>query len=553
MARYYFRREISHPGLKKYQVISAASPYELEQKAQAKLAQWDAQWQRKLATEKRAAERAKKAQDAEEAMRIAQERSEEAESIQNALDTILVSSIDEPEFDFTSLKDYSPYPYAAPQCGPMQGFPKEPLFENEKYHPKASFMTKLSRQKMEAFEAENRAAFEADHAEWRASCEEISKTNAQIKQAFESATTQWNKQKAQYESEQAANNEKADQLQAKMLAGDQDAVADLVELAIDSLDFPIEFETQPAAQYNSDEKSLVLDIFLPTIDDIPDLKSVSYIKSRNEFKESTHSAAHVKKKYESVVYQIVLRVVKRVFALGGNAQPIQSLVLNGRVDTIDKATGNNITPCVLSLSTTREAFEQINLESVDPKTWFKSSKGVSAASIANVTPVAPIVQLSREDRRFIEGYSVEDTLDESVNLAAMDWQDFENLIRELFEKEFSAPGGEVKITQASRDGGVDAVAFDPDPIRGGKIVIQAKRYTNTVGVSAVRDLYGTVMNEGAMKGILVTTANFGNDAYEFAQGKPLTLMNGANLLYLLERHGRKAKIDLKEAKELLSN
>lgn len=36
------------------------------------------------------------------------------------------------------------------------------------------------------------------------------------------------------------------------------------------------------------------------------------------------------------------------------------------------------------------------------------------------------------------------------------------------------------ITQASRDGGVDAIAFDPDPIRGSKIVIQAKRYTNTV-------------------------------------------------------------------------
>jgi restriction system protein len=64
---------------------------------------------------------------------------------------------------------------------------------------------------------------------------------------------------------------------------------------------------------------------------------------------------------------------------------------------------------------------------------------------------------------------------------------------------FSRSGGEVKVTRASRDGGVDAIAFDPDPIRGGKIVIQAKRYTNTVEVSAVRDLYGTVVNEGAIK------------------------------------------------------
>lgn len=60
------------------------------------------------------------------------------------------------------------------------------------------------------------------------------------------------------------------------------------------------------------------------------------------------------------------------------------------------------------------------------------------------------------------------------------------------------------------------------------------------------------MNEGATKGILVTTADYGPDAYEFAKGKPLTLLNGSNLLHLLEKHGYKAKIDLKAAKQILS-
>jgi restriction system protein len=124
------------------------------------------------------------------------------------------------------------------------------------------------------------------------------------------------------------------------------------------------------------------------------------------------------------------------------------------------------------------------------------------------------------------------------------------LIRELFGREFSSPGSEVKVTRASRDAGVDAVIFDADPIRGGKIVVQAKRYTNTVDVSAVRDLFGTIHNEGAIKGILVTTSTYGPDAYSFAQDKPITLINGGNLLSLLERHGTKARIDMKEAKEL---
>ena len=181
---------------------------------------------------------------------------------------------------------------------------------------------------------------------------------------------------------------------------------------------------------------------------------------------------------------------------------------------------------------------------------FSSLKGVASSKLSELTPIKPIQQLNKEDSRFVTGYAVVGTLDARTNLAAMDWLDFENLIREIFEKEFCRNGGEVKITQASRDGGVDAVAFDPDPVRGGKIVIQAKRYINTVGVSAVRDLFGTVQHEGAMKGILVTTATYGPDAYEFARDKPLTLISGGELLTMLDRHGHAAKIDLSEARAL---
>ncbi len=62
-------------------------------------------------------------------------------------------------------------------------------------------------------------------------------------------------------------------------------------------------------------------------------------------------------------------------------------------------------------------------------------------------------------------------------------------------------------------------------------------YVNTVDVSAVRDLFGTMMNEGATLGILVTTTNYGRDSYEFAKDKPITLLNGENLMHLLEKHG----------------
>ena len=188
--------------------------------------------------------------------------------------------------------------------------------------------------------------------------------------------------------------------------------------------------------------------------------------------------------------------------------------------------------------------KKLNLSQVDPKECLKGLKAISAPSLATLTPVKPILRLNREDSRFIESKDILDTLDEETNLLDMPWEDFEYLVRELFGKIFSQTGAEVKVTQASRDGGVDAVAFDPDPVRGGKFVIQAKRYSKVVPVSAARDLYGTMINEGASKGILVTTSHFGSDTYNFAKDKPISLIDGSNLLHMLNEYGYNVKISI---------
>jgi len=142
------------------------------------------------------------------------------------------------------------------------------------------------------------------------------------------------------------------------------------------------------------------------------------------------------------------------------------------------------------------------------------------------------------DKRFVEESDVLSDLESRPNLMELNPFEFENLVNNLFD----LIGFQTKQTRSSKDGGVDAIAYDPRPILGGKIIIQAKRYKNVVGVSAVRDLYGTMLNEGANKGILVTTSHYGPDAYEFAKDKPIEMIDGGGLLYLLEQNGVKARI-----------
>ena len=50
------------------------------------------------------------------------------------------------------------------------------------------------------------------------------------------------------------------------------------------------------------------------------------------------------------------------------------------------------------------------------------------------------------------------------------------------------------------------------------------------------------MNEGANKGILVTTSGYGPDAFEFAKDKPIELIEGGGLLFLLQEIGIEARI-----------
>ena len=303
-------------------------------------------------------------------------------------------------------------------------------------------------------------------------------------------------------------------------------------------------------EYIPETKILIVDHALPSPDDLNRVKDVKFVESRQQLVETSISEREFDEMYDDALYQTCLRTIHELFH-ADTVNALGAIVFNGWVESVDRATGNDTKGCVLSVQAKKEEFQKINLARVDPKACFKALKGIGSSTLHSLTPIAPVLKINREDKRFVASYEVAGQLDERTNLAAMDWEDFEHLIRELFEKEFSKPGCEVRVTQASRDGGVDSVVLDSDPIHGGKTVIQAKRYTNTVGVAAVRELWGTVLNEGAMKGILVTTADFGPDAYEFAAGKPLVLLNGANLLHLLERHGHKAKIDIKEAKRIL--
>ncbi|MCC2626082.1 MAG: hypothetical protein K0R14_1955 [Burkholderiales bacterium] len=384
---------------------------------------------------------------------------------------------------------------------------------------------------------------------WKKLKEKLDVKNQVLEGKYTDELVLWQNKQNAFEEHKASNNNKLEKYQMLLNQGKKEGVEFYFDLALTSFEYESNyFDCDYKLEYKEDSHILVVDFSLPLIDDIPKIKQVKYIATRDEFAETLLLEKDLAKIYDEILYQMTLRVVYGLYSVD-DVDLLDSIVFNGWITQVNKANGKIATNCILTLQTTKSKFMQLNLYNVDPKVCFKGLKGISGAKLCDFVPVAPILKLDTNDSRFVESYNVVEKI-EGFNLAAIDWADFEHLIREIFEKEFAPHDGEIKITRASKDGGVDAVIFDPDPIRGGKFIIQAKRYTNVVGVSAVRDLYGTLMNEGAVKGILVTTSHYGADSYEFAKDKPLTLLDGSNLLHLLEKHGHKAYINLMEAKKL---
>lgn len=331
-----------------------------------------------------------------------------------------------------------------------------------------------------------------------------------------------------------------DKFQQDLLAGFPQAIADYFTMVLAASSYPDGFPQRAKIAYVPESKQLVVEYDLPTFGIVPEVGSYKYVKSKDYVTETARPLTQRKSVYSSVIAQVTLRTLYELFR-ADRIGHLDTIVFNGYVDSIDKGTGRTIRPCLITVRTSRDIFRSLNLNQVDPQACLTTLNASVSKSPAELAPVRPVLEFSMVDPRFIDEMDVLSGLDQRPNLMKLTPSEFESLITNLFQK----MGLETRLTQASRDGGVDCVAYDPRPIFGGKVVIQAKRYKNTVGVSAVRDLFGTMQNEGASKGILVTTSGYGKASYEFAEGKPLELLSGSNLLYLLKEHtGIEAKIEM---------
>jgi restriction system protein len=460
-------------------------------------------------------------------------RNQELQDDVASLGRLLADTLAVDDFlDFGTLKQAAPLPRFAPGQLAIPEKPPDP----DSYRPPEP--TGL-RARLPGAQEKYRAKWEQGRVAYEAAVAAHRDREAERQRRLGAARAEHEEKVAEIEARLVEQHAEVEQFKADFHAGKPTAVMQYFALVLEASRYPTAFPQRFRLAFVPESRQLVVEYELPPYDRVPSVAAYTYVKTGDKVNEKMRAVRERQQLYKSVVAQVTVRTIHELFE-ADRSNLVETVVFNGHVETVNAATGRTERPCLVTVRTTRDAFLDRDFSRVDPEACLLDLSASLSKSPAELVPVRPVLEFNMVDPRFVEEADVLSGLDQRPNLMELKPGEFEALITNLFSK----MGLETRMTQPSRDGGVDCVAFDNRAIFGGKVIIQAKRYKNTVPVSAVRDLFGSVHNEGATKGILVTTSGFGKASFDFANDKPLELLSGTNLLYLLKEHaGVDARIE----------
>jgi restriction system protein len=134
-------------------------------------------------------------------------------------------------------------------------------------------------------------------------------------------------------------------------------------------------------------------------------------------------------------------------------------------------------------------------------------------------------------------------------LQAVSPEQFERLSRRLLRE---AGFVSATVTGKSGDGGIDGIGVYRVSLLSFPVFFQCKRYTGSVGSSAVRDFRGAMSGRGD-KGLLITTGTFTTEAKREATrdgAPPVDLIDGDQLCDLLKEYELGVRCTVRQTEEI---
>jgi HJR/Mrr/RecB family endonuclease len=103
-------------------------------------------------------------------------------------------------------------------------------------------------------------------------------------------------------------------------------------------------------------------------------------------------------------------------------------------------------------------------------------------------------------------------------------------LEKLAEQVYKKMGYQVQHVGQTGDHGIDVLLINPN---NQKEIVQCKQWSKPVGEAALRDLYGAMMHDQAVRGWLWAPRGFSGPAKAWAKGKPIVLIDDMEINRLI--------------------
>lgn len=129
-----------------------------------------------------------------------------------------------------------------------------------------------------------------------------------------------------------------------------------------------------------------------------------------------------------------------------------------------------------------------------------------------------------------------DTQKSIETIRQLHWRNFEELVAEAYRRQ----GYRVTEGGFGADGGIDLELRKSEE----RVLVQCKQWkAQKVGVSVVREMFGVLTASNANKVIIICSGRFTQQAIDFASDKPVTLIDGNELLPLVHEVQTEPKVE----------
>lgn len=410
----YFTR-VRHLGLKEHKFLKAYDEWVLEEKIERQVERFNAKWEKV---------KGKLQSDYYKQSNIleAEEKTKEAEEQIKQLETLLEQTINVNDaVNWEELKNHRPFKEVSPEnylqtrldkiTKPIKAghipVPQEPLQTDSEFQPQFNFLEKYLFKSWQQKKIDKSIQdFKNSHSNWLADKARIEKQNKDNIEKYEQDTIsynkeiertkeqnrdeviEWEKRKEQYYKDQSDFNNKINLMREEYLQKKPHSIIENCDLVLNNSKYPDYFPKTYELDYNPDKEHLIIDFCLPQIESLPRTKSVKYVKTEDNFKETSISNTALNQLYSSVVFQVAIRTVHEIFE-ADVVNAISTVCFNGYVD-------NDKIEYIISYQTDKETFNKLNLKGLDSKETIKNYKGKFTAKLTEIEPLMKIEHKTKQ-------------------------------------------------------------------------------------------------------------------------------------------------------------